>query len=822
MTFAKKAILVFSDTKLKGLLQLDRFHSDVIKSVPLYLKKSEGFGADEMTFMIETIFTAIFIEDFKSFCELKHLFKEIEREIQAYNLLVKMHLGEAVDKTKRNELIERRNTLSSIYPTQLSRLNGVLGLVGLNLLKWYEKNKDVMATLTQLAENGNAEAAYQLGRDDETERALKWIQKAASLGHPKAIYQLFSDSTNKAISLLTKAAQGNDPQAQWELAFYYRNNSQLEMAFDWTRKAANNGYGLAQYELALCYKKGIGTDQDDEEAFRMMLFAACNDQIPLEIQAKAMFEVACCYKDGIGTNTDYRLWEYWLRNILNGNMNIKEIEIQVHLQFVNYFDKLSGQSTDQNERNEFRKKSIHALKDAARKGSDEAQVGLAYALMVGYGCEINDTEAIFWYCEAAYQGNPEAQYQIGCLFDEGLLLEDRVVVITQNKRRARYFFERSARQGYHDAQNRLNQYQFEENIHQESDITDASLLKLWKENESFQKSACSLFRLFTSNDPLSIRIEKSYEEFCQFFKTYSPAKDETRLVDGVFSKREAHLIQWLLLIIHTNDKQLFSEIKEAIKNSERCFSNVTDWEKLLVLRSYLNIVKRYTDRIKEKKPLITENNSVESNNSTLTKAGIKEPRNDDQSDLLWSEGWLSHWNLEKVSQEMLRERKWDIRAVPAALTTDLIASDESQVDMMNVIAQWKGEKNHPPLLVISLNVGGHWVYVLCVDSSDKDGKPDCFILNPSIGYDSQLAKAEMVLKSVFGEQTPIQVHHLDVQHDSINCGIWMMVLLELTVAAYHSSDHNFSRKDFVDNLSLLKDKNISEERTKFKALFEKK
>ena len=50
----------------------------------------------------------------------------------------------------------------------------------------------------------------------------------------------------------------------------YENGRGVErdykMAAEWYRKAAEQGYSEAQYNLGMCYEAGRGVEQDDKEA----------------------------------------------------------------------------------------------------------------------------------------------------------------------------------------------------------------------------------------------------------------------------------------------------------------------------------------------------------------------------------------------------------------------------------------------------------------------------------------------------------------------------------------------------------------------------
>ena len=68
-----------------------------------------------------------------------------------------------------------------------------------------------------------------------------------------------------------KAAINGDVNVQYELAEYYLDNSinvNESKAFKWYLKLANKNSPRAIYLVAKCYRDGIGTDKNLEEAIK--------------------------------------------------------------------------------------------------------------------------------------------------------------------------------------------------------------------------------------------------------------------------------------------------------------------------------------------------------------------------------------------------------------------------------------------------------------------------------------------------------------------------------------------------------------------------
>ena len=142
---------------------------------------------------------------------------------------------------------------------------------------------DALAEFTYLADEQNAEALYYLGQmyengqgvDKDTQKATEYYQKADALGNLQASVQLaktvFYDDTienNKEIGLeyLKKTAYNGSSDALYELGEIYHAGNGVEKdysyAFGYYLMASMKGDKKAQHKLALAYINGRGTPQD--------------------------------------------------------------------------------------------------------------------------------------------------------------------------------------------------------------------------------------------------------------------------------------------------------------------------------------------------------------------------------------------------------------------------------------------------------------------------------------------------------------------------------------------------------------------------------
>lgn len=78
---------------------------------------------------------------------------------------------------------------------------------------------------------------------------------------------IINNNPTEGLSLLMEGAQNGHVKSQAYIGVCYMNIGGYEVrGAEWIRKAAEAGDALSQYNLALCYKHGIGFSQNLENA----------------------------------------------------------------------------------------------------------------------------------------------------------------------------------------------------------------------------------------------------------------------------------------------------------------------------------------------------------------------------------------------------------------------------------------------------------------------------------------------------------------------------------------------------------------------------
>ena len=178
-----------------------------------------------------------------------------------------------------------------------------------------EKNDEYALSLFESAyKNGKKEAASYLanmyfegiGTEKDLRKALFYYEIDAYLGNPEAALKCArlynqgfgNNSLDKAFDYYNQIKDKYPQEAYYALGVISKKRGDLKSAHKYFKKAVDNKSKEANYELALTYKNGLGTDVDNKSAFVYFSHASIFGE------PKAIFEVARSFDEGIGTNVD--------------------------------------------------------------------------------------------------------------------------------------------------------------------------------------------------------------------------------------------------------------------------------------------------------------------------------------------------------------------------------------------------------------------------------------------------------------------------------------------------------------------------------------
>ena len=198
------------------------------------------------------------------------------------------------------------------------------------------------------------------------------------------------------------------------------------LAVYWFSKSAEQGYAVAQFELAQCYHSGYGVSQNYKEAFKWYLKAAKQGLMEAECA------VGWCYGNGIGVSKEERkAFEWYLKSAEQG---YAEAQYVVGWCYANGV----GVSKDEHKAFEWSLKS-------AEQGKAEAQGDVGWCYAEGIGVSKDEHKAFEWYMKSAEQSCAEAQFYVGMCYGNG-------IGVSKDERKKFEWYLKSAEQGYAAAQ----------------------------------------------------------------------------------------------------------------------------------------------------------------------------------------------------------------------------------------------------------------------------------------------------------------------------------------------------------------------------------
>ena len=270
------------------------------------------------------------------------------------------------------------------------------------------------------------------------------LRVAAELGNADAQFDLgtmydrgegVDEDDQQAVLWYRKAAEQGHADAQLTLGGMYDRGEGVDeddqQAVLWYRKAAEQGHAVAQYKLGGMYDRGEGVDEDDQQAVLWYRKAAEQGH------AGAQFDLGTMYTRGEGVDEDYQQAILWYRKAAE----------QGHLDRA---QRTAAELVAQN----FAQYMLPTLErwqrdhKAAEQGDADAQYKLGGMYDRGEGVGEDDQQAVLWYRKAAEQGHAGAQNNLAVMYARG-------EGIAKDARQAVLWYRKAAEQGHALAQGNL-------------------------------------------------------------------------------------------------------------------------------------------------------------------------------------------------------------------------------------------------------------------------------------------------------------------------------------------------------------------------------
>ena len=328
----------------------------------------------------------------------------------------------------------------------------VLPECNMDHLKRKKLKPEVLKKLTDAAEKGEVEAQFDLGTkyfhgngvQDNRELAEKYLKMAADQNHAKAFFHLYEINSQKRrpgryefpspfeshvenegdsvdpsfiepSTLLQKSAELGCPEAQEIIGhnFLYKtidhgedgnevflksvekgdcDVEELEKGWEWILKAANNGSGSAQFELAERYEVGIHLPQPDMgKAIRWYKKAARKSPV-------AQYRLGDIYDEGKGVKQDKSMAAKYFTKAAKSTFCGPAAQHRLGLLYAN------GEGLERD-----MPKAVTLFLEAIGSAYyAPALYELGQCYYKGMGVKQDDTKAMKWWLKAAEQGYSQA------------------------------------------------------------------------------------------------------------------------------------------------------------------------------------------------------------------------------------------------------------------------------------------------------------------------------------------------------------------------------------------------------------------------------
>lgn len=285
------------------------------------------------------------------------------------------------------------------------------------LEKLINENNNMQVDLNKTIDN------YEDSLDNNNPNDLKQLENNALQGNIDAQYNLgryyferreIKGNIDKAFYWFDKVAENSNAEIQYEIGVCYDLCDNEDRAFYWYKKAAEKGNKEAQQDLGIAFMLGKGTEPDEFEGHKWFKRAVENGNID------AMWGLGKSFLDGNGTEQNYEKAFYWFRKGAEKGDPMAQNSLGI------CYLKARGTTKDD-------KKAFYWVKKAAEQGERIAQGNLGDYYRKGTGTAINMNEAYFWYQKAAEQGDDYSVKALNKYFSHNGMDEELTIVKEVNK-----------------------------------------------------------------------------------------------------------------------------------------------------------------------------------------------------------------------------------------------------------------------------------------------------------------------------------------------------------------------------------------------------
>ncbi len=310
------------------------------------------------------------------------------------------------------------------------------------------------APLAARADYDSGLAAFDRG--DYAAALREWLA-AAEAGDRESQYAVgvvydegygVAPDDGKAAQWYRLAAEQNQIDAQFVLGVFYDEGIGVplddSLAARWYRRAGHQGHVIALYNLGIMYGTGEGVPEDEVQAYRFLWLSAELGDADARMRLREL--------------------EAWL----SPDQLEKAMQLAARSPAAALIDDSAGDALNEGydayERGDY-SAAFRAWRPLAEAGNPESQYNLGYMYDNGEGLPVDDIQAAHWYRRAAEQGHVTAQFNLGVMYDYG-------EGVTEDRGEAAYWYREAAEQDHAGAQYNLG-FMYDEGIGIPLDDTQA-------------------------------------------------------------------------------------------------------------------------------------------------------------------------------------------------------------------------------------------------------------------------------------------------------------------------------------------------------------
>jgi len=231
----------------------------------------------------------------------------------------------------------------------------------------------------------------------ETIKIESSTKKTPVVRKKQATPEIELDVTNLETDELIRIAEQGKAEAQYELGRRYDTGNRvrkiLKEGFRYFLAAAEQGHTLAQLEVGKAFVKGRGTDKNKLKALDYLKVVAEKGNA----EAQYLFGREVSYLDYTEDKQLLKLKSQWCKNKTSEELSLEFIQLAANQNYAPAQDKLGEHYYYLGDY----KKAFELYKMAAEVGYAIGQRNLAYCYMWGFGCKKNIETAKHWYALAA-------------------------------------------------------------------------------------------------------------------------------------------------------------------------------------------------------------------------------------------------------------------------------------------------------------------------------------------------------------------------------------------------------------------------------------